>query len=89
MSKIKEIVITELGDEYVAVPVGNNPTKFKGILKTNKTGKEIIEGLMADKSKEEIASYLVEKYNDLNNEEALHYIDQYIEKLDEIGMINH
>ena len=51
-----ELVISNIADEIVAVPVGNNASEFHLVLKLNEESKKIITLLNEDTSVEEIIS---------------------------------
>ena len=53
----------DMGDEIVAVPVGEGADKVRGMLKLNKEGLEILELLKDDMTEEEILKRLSDKYN--------------------------
>ena len=55
----------DMGDETIAVPVGEGADRVKGVLKLNDTGKEILEFLRQDMAIEKIVSSLEEKYDDV------------------------
>lgn len=62
--KLKYLFETvDMGDEYIAVPVGRNANQMRGILKLNKSGLEILECLSKETTEEEIITYLCDKYN--------------------------
>ena len=52
--KLKYVFETvDMGDEYIAVPVGRNANQMRGILKLNKSGSEILECLSKETTEEE------------------------------------
>ena len=53
----------DMGDEIVAVPVGEGADKVRGMLKLNKEGLEILELLKDNMTEEEILKRLSDKYN--------------------------
>ena len=54
----------DMGDEYIAVPVGEGAAPISGVLRLNNTGKEIVELLCNETTIESIISSLSEKYDD-------------------------
>ena len=52
----------DMGDEIVAVPVGDGADKIHGVLKLNKTGLEIVNMLEYDTTAEDITEKLASKY---------------------------
>ena len=77
--------IVEMGDEIVAVPVGENSANKNGILKLNPEGKEIFEMLMKGFSEEEIQKILFEKYE--NKSEIEEILKSFLDKLKEYNVL--
>ena len=46
MKLIKTIVLTEVAGDYIAVPVGEATNRFNGVVRLNKTGRDIVQGLI-------------------------------------------
>ena len=70
--------IVDMGNEFIAVPVGENSGAVHGVVKLNKAGVEIIELLKSDTTVEKIVAVLGDKYdNDINtlNEDVEHFIN--------------
>jgi len=63
-------VLTQVGDEFAAVPTGAAAAKFRGIIRLNETAADIYRGIEAGKSVREIAEALVEKYDGVDIEAA-------------------
>ena len=82
-----EWVLSEIGDEYVAVPIGENADNFKGIIKLNETGRDIWNGLLEGRSLEDIAVKLVDDYDGVGIEAAYEYAEQMISRLKEEGLL--
>lgn len=77
--------LMEMDDEIVAVPVGENAGKFKGILKMNESAEFIFNRLCMNKSKTEIANDLINTY-DMSLDEANQYIDYVTDTLYKQGI---
>ena len=58
-----------IGENIIAVPIGDGTEHIQGIVKLNKAGLEIFELLNDDISEEQIVKHLLTKYD--NNYEAL------------------
>ena len=56
-----KVILAELGEDYVAVPVGGQDNNF--MVRLNATGAAVWRGLEAGKSMEEIAKKLTEEYD--------------------------
>lgn len=83
----KEITITEIADEFVAVPLGEAAEAFKGVIRLNKTGKEIMEGLIEGKSEDLIVESLLQKYEGVDAESAFKYVGEITAKLEDAGLL--
>jgi len=87
MRLIDDIVLTEVAGDYVAVPVGEASQVLKGVVRLNKTGKDIWDGLAAGQSSQQIADALVRKYDGVNGESALGYVEEVVAKLRQAGLV--
>ncbi len=52
-----------MGEEIIAVPVGDSANQIHGVVKLNEAGKEIMELLKEDISEENIVAILASKYD--------------------------
>ena len=76
----------EVGDETVAVPVGENAKSVNGVLKLNKEGREIFSMLEKETSEAEIVDTLAGKYK--NSREILAaYVRNLLKTLRSNGLI--
>ena len=80
-------VLTEIGNDTVAVPVGENTETSRRVVRLNKTAADIWRGIEQEKSPEEIADMLVEKYDGVDHASALEYIKNTVNKLIEADII--
>lgn len=88
MKLIDNIVFTQVADEYIAVPVGDATHKFMGVIRLNKTGKDILEALAVGKDEETIANNLLDKYDGVDKKTAMDCINEIVKRLDEAGLID-
>ena len=82
-----EMAIMDMGDEYAAVPVGDDAVKFHGILKLNKESADILEQLKEDTDPMKIHKYLKEKYPDMTDDEIGHMLVDFLNKLVREGLL--
>ena len=75
-----EFETTELGDEIIAVPVGDNAMEFKGVLNLNATAAAILKLLKEDTTVEQIVLSLLEEY-EADKEELTAFVENFVEKL--------
>lgn len=81
-----DFIINELGDEFVAVPVGDFVVDFNGILKLNQTAATIVEMLKEDISYEDLCYKLSNKYQ-VSIEEAERNVDKMLDGLKGANLI--
>lgn len=85
--KIKcELVISNIADEIVAVPVGEGAKSFHLVLKLNEEGQKIIELLRQDTSVEEICTEIMREYSS-EDDQIREYVIEFINQLREYGLI--
>ena len=87
MRLIESLVLTELGDEYVAVPTGAAAERLRGIIHLNATGLAIIKGLQQGLNEKKIAGILVDKYDRVDFEKALEDVKTIIKEMIMAGLI--
>lgn len=80
-------VLTEVGNDTVAVPVGEGTESSRRVVRLNKTAAEICRGIEQEKSFEEIAAGLVEKYDGVDHASAMKYIKNTVNKLIEADIV--
>lgn len=86
--KLKEgWTLTELGGEYVAVPDGESPESFHGIVRLNESGKDIWQGLAEGQSEIEIAEKLLELYDNIDRDRAQKAVKRVVDKLKQEGLL--
>ena len=77
----------DMGEEIIAVPVGENANLVRGVLKLNKEGKEIIELLQSNISREQIVNTLSEQYTTDKNG-LLAYVNETIKAIRDAGLLS-
>ena len=80
-----ELVFAEMGDGFVAVPVGESARHI--VIRFNKTGAEICKAITEGLSKEAIASKLISEY-EIDEETALNAVENVLLKLKEEGLLS-
>jgi len=69
----------ELDDRIIAVPVGQDAKKFRGVVKLNESAVEIFELLKQETTEDEIVSVLEARYgNDTNIQGFVHDMIMYL-----------
>ena len=82
-----EFETTELGDQIIAVPVGENAMDFKGVLNLNASAAAILKLLQKDTTADEIVSALTEEYEG-TKEDMTAYVERFINKLREENLLS-
>lgn len=88
MLKLKgDLMIMEIGNDYVAVPVDEAITHFRGMVRLNETAKDICEGLIEGLDRGQIAERLCAEYEGIEMETAQAAVDKVIAEFNEKGLI--
>ena len=78
--------IVDVGDEIIAVPVGDSAAKMHAVLKFNKTGREVFALMQEPTTEKEIVNTLSEKYpNQL--ESLTTYVHTFVQHFRDWGLI--
>lgn len=78
--------MVDMGNEVIAVPIGNGAENVHGVLKLNKEALEIVELLRAETTEEQIINTLAGKYE--NDRQTLSdYVQQVIAVLRNTGLV--
>ena len=75
-----EFETTELGDEIIAVPVGDNARDFSGVLNLNASAAAILKLLGEDTTVDKIVASLMEEFEG-SKEELTAFVENFVEKL--------
>ena len=59
MKVIIDMVVAEMGEDYMAVPVGENADAFHGVIRFNETGKMIWQGIADGLDDDQIAEKIL------------------------------
>ena len=70
----------DMGDEIVAVPVGDGAAQVSGVLKLNTEGREILSLLEKEISEEQLVDTLAAKYEN-DRDTLVNYVRAVLEKL--------
>lgn len=72
--------VVDMGEEKIAVPVGNGANNLRGVIKLNDEGYEIFKLLLDGKNESEIISAICNKYD--NDVETIRgYVECFIKEL--------
>lgn len=82
-----EFETTELGDQIIAVPVGDNARDFSGVINLNDSAVAILKLLQKETTMEEIVSNLLEEYEG-TKEEMTAFVEKFISKLRTEDLLN-
>lgn len=82
----EDMVLAEIGDEYIAVSTGGAEA-FHGVVRMNKTGAVIWKLIAEGKDREEIARELLNRYDGVDYDTALGEADKIISLLKEKGLL--
>lgn len=83
--KIKKgFVVRKVGDEHIAVPVGERAKEFHGMIKLNETALFLWEFFTSEKTEEEAVAALLKDY-EVSEEEAGKGVKEFIKLVTEGG----
>lgn len=80
-----DIEMVDLGDEYIAVPMGNDASKTSGVIRLNRTGYEIMKLFINGVSEDDATDYLNDIY-DNSYDELQSFVKDVANKLIENGL---
>lgn len=86
MKIIDGMILSQIGENWVAVPTGEASEKLHGIVRINETGKVVWEGLSEGLTEDEIAARLTERY-DVDDATALSSVRNVVVTLTEAGLL--
>lgn len=78
--------LTELGDEIIAVPVGENMNEYNGVVRLNETASFIFKLMQNETSEEAIVQAMERKYK-VAHEVLVKDVHKYIEDFRERGLL--
>lgn len=81
-----EFVTTELDEQKIAVPVGDNARDFRGVLNMNGSAAAILKLLAEDTTVEQIVQALMQEYEG-SAEELTGYVEKFVQQLREEGLL--
>lgn len=85
--KIKEgLVMREVAGRAVVIPVGEASKDFKGMIKLNKTGQAVWEGVDQGLSKDQIVEGIIDRF-EVDGQTARQDVDAFIQKMREANLL--
>lgn len=78
--------LMDMGDEFVAVPIGDKASQVRGVVKLNKSGVEIFNLLQKETTEDDIINTIANKY-DNDRTTISKYVHSLIETLRKDGLI--
>ncbi len=76
-----EMAVMELDGEWNAVAVGEDSSKFRGMLRLNESGAEIIRLLAEETTVEKVHKTLCEKHPESDPDEIEHMLAEFLDRL--------
>lgn len=86
MKIIEGMVLTPVGNDWVAVPTGEAADALHGVVRLNKTGKVVWDGLAEGLTKEQIVDSLTERF-EVDDETAGAAVEAAMAKLADAGLL--
>lgn len=82
-----DFVITDMGEEFDAVPVGKNAVEFHGMLRLNQTGAELLELLKNETDPNVLLAEMMKKYPDSPKDDIGAFIADFLNHLIAEGIL--
>jgi hypothetical protein len=82
-----DFTIMDMGDEFAAVPVGEDAAKFRGMLKLNAVSADILKLLKEDTDPAKVHIALKEKYPESNDDEIGNILAPFLNQLLKEGLL--
>ncbi len=80
------LVFAEMGDGFVAVPVGDAAKRI--VIRLNKTGKEICSALVDGLTPDQVVNNILNEYDGVDEETARRGVESVVSKLRDAGLIS-
>ena len=87
MKILEGLVVTQVGEDYFAVPTGAATEKLHGLVRLNETGAEIVKGLIEGMEAQEIADRLMRDYKGADRETSLKAVQSVVDSLSAAGLM--
>ena len=85
--KIKEgFVMREVAGQYVVIAIGEASKTFHGMIKLNRTGKDIWEGIQKGFDKNQIVEFFIETY-EAAREDVEKDVEEFLNQMKEVGIL--
>ena len=78
--------IVEVADEFIAVPVGDNASVFRGVVALSEAASFLLKNLESDKDENELVEIMINTYN-VDKETATKDVSEFIQQMQEMGII--
>lgn len=81
------LIMTQVEDDYILVPVGDTKVSFNGLVRLNTTGAEIWRALEEELSEEEIVNRLKTLYTDVDHNTLVKSVRKTIDQFKDAGLL--
>ena len=88
MKLICDFEIMDMGEEFVAVPVGENAGKLHGMLRMNRDAAEMLRLIASHTKPEEVLEELLRKNPDLDKDDAGWELCSFLNRLIAEGVLD-
>lgn len=82
-----KLSMMDMGGEIAAVPVGENASEFRGMLKVNEVSADILKLLAEDTTPEKVHARLMEMYPDSTEQEIGEQLAVFLNQLIREGLL--
>lgn len=81
------LILSQVGDDTIAVPIGENAAAFRGIIRFNSSGGFIMKAIIDGQEPAQIEQALLAEYEDLDAQTARRAVQSVVEKLRADGVL--
>ena len=88
MKMLYNFEIMEMGDEFVAVPVGDDRSRFHGMMRMNQEAAEMLRLIQQHRSPEAVLEVLLQSHPDLERNDIGQALCEFLNRLISEGILD-
>ena len=88
MKLLYNFEIMDMGDKFVAVPVGEGASKFHGMIRMNQDAAEMLQLIQEHRSPEEVLAELLQRHPDSEREDLGWALCDFLNRLIDEGVLD-
>ena len=88
MKLLYNLEIMEMGDEFVAVPVGDDGSRSHGMMRMNQDAAEMLQLIQEHRSPEDVLKELMQRYPDAEKDDIGQALCEFLNRLISEGILD-